>query len=188
MNYELRKSDTLAHATGSFKQSLEEIHLRWNEHIVKLGDLGPQIVRGVNESIEVSKSEEIATLVKSSLSEFSQILDRMDKTNADMVDLMIEIEGLDFPLKTPNKILKLCEKEENNSKKLQNIIRNLSKTYNFLGKVETDKGLLLNSLTSFETAFSDLQAIIEQGLNLTASLGTELEKEHSKAKKYLGKV
>ena len=188
MNYELRKSDSLAYATGSFKQNLGEINLRWNEHIVKLGDLGPQIIGGINESIEVSKNEEIATVVKSSLSEFLQILTKMDKTNADMVDLMIDMEGLDFPLTTPKKILKLCEKEENNSKMLQNIIRNLSKTYNFLGKVKTDEGLLLNSLDSFERAFSDLKGIIEQSLDLTDFLETELEKEHSKAKKYLGKV
>ena len=188
MNYELRKSDSLAHATGSFKQNLGEINLRWNEHIVKLGNLGPQIIGGINESINVSKSEKTATVVKSSLSEFLQILTTMDKTNADMVDLMIDMEGLDFPLTTPNKILKHCEKEENNSKNLQNILRNLSKTYNFLGKVKTDKGLLLNSLNSFEVAFSDLQETIKQGLDLTAFLEKELEKEHRKAKKYLGKV
>ena len=188
MNYELRKSDSLAHATGSFKQNLEETNLRWNEHIVKLGDLGPQIIGGINDSIKVRKTEEIATVVKSSLSEFLQVLNNMDKTNADMVDLMIDIEGLDFPLTTPKKILKLCEKEENNSKMLQNIIRNLSKTYNFLDKVKTDKGLLENSLNSFETAFSDLQKIIKQSIDLIALLETELEKEHRKAKKYLGKV
>ncbi len=188
MNYELRKSDSLAHATGSFKENLKEVNLRWNEHIVKLGNLGPQIIGGINESIKVSKNEEVATRVTSSLSEFSQVLNSMDKINADIVDLMIDMEGLDFPLNTPKKILNLCEKEEDNSKMLQNIIRNLSKTYNFLDKVKTDKGLLLNSLNSFETAFSDLQAIIEQSLNLTTSLADELDKEHSKAKKYLGKV
>ena len=46
----------------------------------------------------------------------------------------------------------------------------------------------LNSLNSFETAFSNLQQIIEQSYDLTALLVTELEEEHSKAKKYLGKV
>ena len=97
MNYELRKSDSLAYATGSFKQNLGEINLRWNEHIVKLGDLGPQIIGGINESIKGSKNEEIAIVVKSSLSEFLQILTRMDETNAEMVDLMIDMEGLDFP-------------------------------------------------------------------------------------------
>jgi hypothetical protein len=171
MNYELRKSDSLAYATGSFKQNLEEVNLRWNEHIVKLGNLGPQIIGGINESIEISKNEEVAARVTSSLSEFSQVLNSMDKTNADMVDLMIEMEGLDFPLKTPKKILNLCEKEENNAKMLHNIIRNLSKTYNFFDKVKKDKGLLLNSLNSFETAFSDLQVIIEQSIDLTALLG-----------------
>jgi len=188
MNYELRKSDSLAHATGFLKRNLKEVNLRWNEHIVKLGSLGPLIIEGINESIEIGKNEEVATRVTSSLSEFSQVLNNMDKTNADMVDLMIDMEGLDFPLKTPKKILNLCEKEEDNSKMLQNIIRNLSKTYNFLDNVKTDKGLLLNSLSSFETAFSELQGIIKQSLELTALLETELEKEHSKAKKYLGKV
>jgi hypothetical protein len=188
MNYELRKSDSLAQATGSFKQNLEEINLRWNEHIVKLGDLGPQIIEGINESIEVSKNEEIVVVVKSSLSEFVQVLNGMDKTNADIVDLMIEMEGLDFPLKAPKRILILCEKEEDSSKMIQNIVRNLSKTYNFFDKAKTDKGLLLNSLNSFEIAFADLQEITKQGLELTAFLETELEKEHKKAKKYLGKV
>ncbi len=188
MNYELRKSDSLAHATGSFKQNLKEVNLRWNEHIVKLGNLGPQIIGGINESIKRSKNEKVATIVTSSLSEFSQVLNSMDKTNAEMVDLMIDIEGLDFPLKTPKKILNLCEKEEDNLKMLHNIIRNLSKTYNFFDKVKKDKGLLLNSLNSFETAFSDLQEIIKQSLDLTALLVAELDKEHSKAKRYLGKV
>ena len=170
------------------QRNLEEVNFRWNEHIVKLGNLGPQIIGGINESMKIGKNEEVAAIVTASLSEFSQVLNSMDKTNADMVDLMIDMEGLDFPLKMPKKILNLCEKEENNAKTLHNIIRNLSKTYNFLDKIKTDKGLLLNSLNSFETAFSNLQQIIEQSYDLTALLVTELEEEHSKAKKYLGKV
>ena len=188
MNYELRKSDSLAHATGSFKQNLKEINSRWNEHIVKLGDLGPQIIGGINESINTKSNEENRNIVKSSLTEFGKVLIDMETTNANMVDLMIEMEGLDFPLKSPKKILNLCEAEESNSKLLQQIISNLSKTFSFVDSVKADKELLINSLKSFEMTFADLQSIIEQGLDLTAYLDSELTKEHKKAKKYMGKV
>ncbi|MBY9001009.1 MAG: hypothetical protein KGD64_08855 [Candidatus Heimdallarchaeota archaeon] len=188
MNYELRKSDSLAAATGSFKQNLEEVNLRWNKHIVKLGDLGPQIIGGINESISKKNSDENKNIVKSSLAEFGKALGDMEKTNADMVDLMIEMEGLDFPLKSPKKILELCEEEENYYKRLQSIVSNLSKTFSFLDSEKTDRGLLINSLKSFEATFLDLQSMINRGLELTSYLEKELDKEHMKAKKYLGKV
>ena len=189
MNYNLRKSDSLAHATGSFKHNLDDLSLNWSENVDVLEELGPKIIGGINEAANSKKgNEDIKNLVKTYLTDFGKILNAMEKTNADMIDLMIEMEGLDFPLKNPKRILKLCEKEENNNKFLQNIVKNLSKTFSFVDAVKTDKELLMNSLQSFETAFSEFQEIADLGINLTANLKEELEKEHVKAKKYLGKV
>ncbi|MFW9853387.1 MAG: hypothetical protein ACFFDS_10615 [Candidatus Thorarchaeota archaeon] len=101
---------------------------------------------------------------------------------------MTEMEGLDFPLKTPKKMLSFCKKEEEAAELLQTITKNLSKTITFIENGDTEEELIDNSLSSFETAFIDFQEKTLIGDELTSALKFELEKEHKKARKYLGIV
>ena len=83
--------------------------------------------------------------------------------------------------------MKLCKEENEAATMLENFTSNLSKTLTFRNS-GTDKELLDNSLNSFVTASSEYEELIILGNQLTYELKEELDKEHKKAKKYLGKV
>ena len=185
MNKNLRKTDTLAHSTGSFINSLKDVNNTWDEKTQEIISLGPDVIRDVNEVIsskgkEITKKDEIIT----NLSALGNLYNELEQVNAERVDLMIEIEGLDFPIKTPKKLLNLCKRETDTNKLLKTIAHNLSKTMTFIDQSISDIGLLITSSKSFESAFTEYGEIIDISRFLTANLEKELDKEFKKALKY----
>lgn len=186
MNTNLRRSDSLAHATGSFKDSLDEISNLWNEKTDKIIEICPRIIKGVKEV--TNTTEDTKTKIFEDLTNLGKLLNEMENINAEKQELMTEMEGLDFPLKNPKLIIKLCKEEIEAASLLENFTSNLSKTFTFTKTSDADSGLLENSLNSFESAYSEYEEIIILGNQLIYNLKEELDKEHLKAKKYLGKV
>jgi hypothetical protein len=125
----------------------------------------------------------------SDLTNLGKQLTELESTNAEIYGLMIEMDGLDFPLKGPKKMMKISKQEEEEIGFLQTILRNLSKTMTFIEKEgNTEEELLMNSLKSFEDAFNQYQELTNQAIELFSFIAEELEKEHKKARKYLGIV
>jgi len=185
VNKNLRKSDTLAHTTGSFINILKDVNNVWDEKIQKIISLSPDVFRDVNEVISskgktVTKKEEIIA----NLATLCTLYNEMEHVSAERIDLMIEMEGLDFPIKTPKKLLNLCKRDVETNKLLKTIAHNISKTMTFIDQNITYVELLESSLKSFESAFTEYNEIIDISRFLTANLEKELEKEFKKARKY----
>ncbi|TET79450.1 MAG: hypothetical protein E3J43_03420 [Candidatus Heimdallarchaeota archaeon] len=185
MNKNLRKSDTLAHTTGSFINILKDVNNVWDEKTQKIISLSPDVFRDVKEVISskgknVTKKEEIIA----NLTTLCTLYNEMEQVSAERIDLMIEMEGLDFPIKTPKKLLDLSKRDVEMNKLLKTIAHNISKTMTFIDQNITDVELLENSLKSFESTFTDYNEIIDISRFLTANLEKELEKEFQKARKY----
>jgi hypothetical protein len=185
VNKNLRKTDTLAHSTGSFINSLKDVNTTWDEKTQEIISLSPEVIKDVKEVIsskgkEATKKDEIIT----NLSTLGTLCNELELVNAERVDLMIEMEGLDFPIKTPQKLLNLCKREDETNKLLKTIAHNISKTMAFIDQSVTDMELLETSWKSFESAFTEYNEIIDISRFLTANLEQELDKEFKKALKY----
>jgi hypothetical protein len=189
MENEYRRTDSLAYATGSFQENLDEVSNKWSNNTKTIVDIGPKVIHDirkvVKEKVDVAKQKKT---ILSNLSALGSLFNELEGINAEMFDLMTEMEGLDFPLKTPKQILSFCKKEEEAAELLQTITKNLSKTITFIENGDTEEELIENSLSSFETAFIDFQEKTLIRDELTSALKVELEKEHKKARKYLGIV
>ena len=190
MNEKYRRTDSLAYATGSFKNNLEEIIQRWSDIVISIADLGPKLIEDIKNMVKdksriSSKKSETMT----DLTNLGKLLNDLDSANANNYDLMIEMDGLDFPLKGPKEMMSICKQEEEEIGFLQTILKNLSKTMTFIEKGgDTEEELLMNSLKSFEDAFNQFQELCNDGIQLFSKIAEELEKEHKKARKYLGIV
>lgn len=185
MNKNLRKTDTLAHTTGSFINSLKDVNGTWDEKTQEILSLTPEVIRDVNEVISskgktISKKDTIIT----NLSTLGMLYNELELINGERVDLLIEMEGLDFPIKTPKKLLDLCKREVETNKLLKTIAHNISKTMAFVDQSITDMELLINSSSSFESTSTEYNEIIDVGRFHTANLEKELDKEFKKALKY----
>ena len=189
MNTYHRKTDSLAYATGSFKTILEDVNHRWNDNTTKIIELGKQVNIDVSNALvsDNGPSTKKDTIL-SSLSSLGKLFSEMEIINKERIDLMIEMEGLDFPLKTPRRILKLCKEEKQTIDLMENFASNLSKTVLFIDNGNTEEELVSNSLNSFETAFNDFEELVDTGNQYNTRLNEELDKEHKKARKYLGIV
>ena len=189
MNEKYRRSDSLAYATGSFKSNLEDIIQRWTDIVLNIVDLCPKLIEDIKNIIKNrtnvnSKKNEIM----SDLTNLGKLLSELENANAENYSLMIEMDGLDFPLKGPKKMMPICKDEEEDIGILQNILQNLSKTMTFIDKGNSEGELLLNSLNSFEEAFNNFQELVNTAIQLFSKIAEELEREHKKARKYLGIV
>jgi hypothetical protein len=189
MNEKYRRTDSLAYATGSFKNNLEDVIQRWTDIVLSIVDLCPKVMEDIKNIIknrtDVSSKK---TEIMSDLTSIGKLLGELEATNAENYDLMIEMDGLDFPLKGPKKMMTICKDEEEDIGSLQNILQNLSKTMTFIEKGNTEEELLLNSLNSFEEAFNKFQELANSAIQLFSTIAEELEREHKKARKYLGIV
>ncbi|MHA2358094.1 MAG: hypothetical protein ACXABK_04945 [Candidatus Heimdallarchaeaceae archaeon] len=186
MSEEYRRTDSLAYATGAFQANLEEIYKRWKNNTLQINDICPRVIKGIKNSKVNTKDGKDKIL--GYLSFLGTLFQDLEGITADKYDLMIEMGGLDFPLKGPTKMMKQCEKEEESTELLKTIIHNLSKTISFIEAGDTEEGLLSNSLNSFESAYKDFNELVTLGNQLSDYIKEELEKEHKKARKYLGFV
>jgi len=189
MNIYQRKTDSLAYATGSFKTILEDVNLRWGDKTNKIIELGKQVNIDVSKALD-SKKDSLSQKddILSKLSSLGKLFSLMEIINKERMDLMIEMEGLDFPLKTLRKILILCKEEKQAMEMLENFASNLGKTVLFIENGKTEEELVSTSLNSFETAFNDFEELVNNGIQFNSHLNDELDKEHKKARKYLGIV
>ncbi|NPD88651.1 MAG: hypothetical protein HGN29_07995 [Asgard group archaeon] len=189
MSEKYRRTDSLAYATGSFKNNLEDIIQRWSDIVISVVDVCPKIIEDIKNIMKNRTSvSSKKTEIMSDLTNLGKILSELEKINAENYGLMIEMDGLDFPLKGPKKMMQLCKDEEEEIGFLQTILRNLSKTMTFIEKGDTEEELLMNSLKSFEDAFNQFQELTNKAIQLFSNIAEELEKEHKKARKYLGIV
>ncbi|MCG3216359.1 MAG: hypothetical protein KAS63_06545 [Candidatus Heimdallarchaeota archaeon] len=189
MNANYRKTDSLAYATGSFKTILEEVNLRWTDNTSKIIELGKQVDFEISKALQKRQdTKQLKQEIISNLSNLGKLYSSIDEINKEKIDLMIEMEGLDFPLKTPRKILKQCKEEKKIADLLENFTSNLSKTVTFIENGITEEELIENSLNSFITTFNEFKEIVDLGSQLNSHLEEELDKEHKKARKYLGIV
>jgi len=186
MSEKYRRTDSLAFATGAFQANLEEISKRWKNNTLQINDICPRVIQNIKESKVNTKTGK--DKIMGYLSFLGTLFQDLEGITAEKYDLMIEMGGLDFPLKGPTKMMNQCEKEEESTELLQTIVQNLSKTVSFIEKGETEEELLANSLNSFETAYNDFNELVALGNQLTSYIKDELEKEHKKARKYLGFV
>jgi hypothetical protein len=185
MHKNVRKSDSLAHATGSFMESIDEMSSLWNTDISEILEISPNIM-GLIRNIISSKNkvEEKKKTIMEELTKLGELFNNMERINALMYDLLIEIDGLDFPLKMPRKLMKLSKEEEETTKLLQTFAQNLSKTMTFVGSGNIEEELLESSLKSYEAAYNDYNSIVENSREMLKELQSELDKEHKKARKY----
>lgn len=185
MHKNVRRSDSLAHATGSFIESLEEMNSLWNTDVSEILEISPNVIVLIKEII--SKKDKVGEKKKTIMNELTklgELFNNMERIDALMYDLLIEIDGLDFPLKTPRKLMKLSKEEEETTKLLQTFAQNLSKTMTFVGSGKMEEELLESSLQSYESAYSDYSSIVERSREMLMDLQAELDKEHKKARKY----
>lgn len=186
MNFSVRKTDTLAHATGSFMRNLKEIRKKWTDKSQQIVD----DVKKIHTSFKLSnvKQEEFTELKKDmllTLQNLGKTLNVMEETMAERYTLMVEIDGLDFPLKTPKKMMNISRKEEDVILQLKNVVQNISKTLSFVENDQTSMGLFENSLNSLETSYEDYVSVNKKTSTLLDTLDDELYKEHKKAQKTL---
>ncbi|MCE7743252.1 MAG: hypothetical protein GOP50_12450 [Candidatus Heimdallarchaeota archaeon] len=185
MHKNVRKSDSLAHATGSFMESLEEMNSLWNTDISEILEISPSVIGLIKKIISskdktgVKKKEIMGELTK-----LGELFNNMERIDALMYDLLIEIDGLDFPLKTTRKLMKLNKEEVETTKLLQTFAQNLSKTMAFVESGNLEEELLTSSLKSYKTAYNDYNSIVKKSRELLKNLHLELDKEQQKARKY----
>ncbi len=185
MNLNMRKTDSLAHATGSFLDSLYDVQDDWSElaeDIISLGtSLRDQLNRTLAESADDSPTE---NSIKSDIVSIRDALQEIETTNKEKYDLFIEIDGLDFPLSTPQKLMDLCKEEERKLQFMEDIVKNTSKT-----ALSNEPSLLENSLNSLTDILEEYKKIYDEIDEKMVILEEELEKEHEKArKKYMNIV
>ena len=189
MSEKYRRTDSLAYATGSFKNNLEDIIQRWSDIVIGIVDVSPKLIEDIKNILknrtDVSSKK---TEIMSDLTNLGKLLADLEKVNEENYGLMIEMGGLDFPLKGPKKMIGFCKDEEEEIGFLQTILRNLSKTMTFIDKGDKEKELLMNSLKSYEDAFNQFQELTNKAIELFSYTAEELDKEHKKARKYLGIV
>ena len=189
MNIRIRKSDSLAYSTEFFRNSLEQMNKKWNQFADQVCKICPDTISHLTQLIEskvdVSK---VKDLILKDLTELGRVLNSLEKINADRYNLLIEIEGLDFPPKSTKKLLSLSKEENVALSMLENFSSNLSKTVTFIDNEKSNYGLLRNSLQSFENSYKNYEELIILTNQFNFKLLEELEKEFNKAQKYLGKV
>ena len=186
MNFAVRKTDSLAHATGSCIGNLKEIRKKGTDESQQIVDDVKKILRSFKQSNENQEEfAEIKEEVLLTLQNLGKTLNSMEETIAGTYTLMVEIDGLDFPLKTPKKMMNISKKEEDVIALLKNVAQNISKTLSFVQNDQTSLGLFENSLNSLETSYEDYVRVIKQTSTLLDALDDELDKEHKKAKKTL---
>ena len=185
MHKEQRKSDSLAHAIGSFMESLDEMDSLWNTDISEILEISPNVISLIKRVI-TSKGRTISDKenIMEELTKLGELFNNMERIDGLMYDLLIEIDGLDFPLKTPRLLMRQNKDEEQTTKLLQTFAQNLSKTMIFIESSKVDVELLESSLNSFESAYDDYYKIVKSGEELLKNLHEELEKEQQKALKY----
>ncbi len=185
MHKNVRKSDSLAHATGSFMESLEEMNSLWNTDISEILEISPNVISLIKEVI-TSKGKTISEKenIMKELTKLGELFNNMERIDGLKYDLLIEIDGLDFPLKTTRLLIKQNKDEEQTTKLLQTFAQNLSKTMTFVESSKTDAELLESSLKSFESTYDEYYKIVTSGKELLKNLHEELEKEQQKARKY----
>ncbi|MCG3226041.1 MAG: hypothetical protein H7645_03920 [Candidatus Heimdallarchaeota archaeon] len=189
MNEKYRRTDSLAYATGSFKNNLEDIIQRWSDIVISIVDVSPKLIEDIKNIVKNrTNASSKKTQIMSVLTNLGKLLADLEKVNAENYSLMIEMGGLDFPLKGPKKMITVCKDEEEEIGFLQTILRNLSKTMTFIEKGDTEEELLMNSLKSYEDAFNQFQELTDKAIQLFSYTAEELDKEHKKARKYLGIV
>ncbi len=186
MNFAVRKTDSLAHATGSFMHNLKEIRKKWTDKSQQIVDDVEKIHTSFKQSNE--NQEEFADLkedVLLTLQNLGKTLNVMEEIIAGIYTLMVEIDGLDFPLKTPKKMMNISKKEEDVIALLKNVAQNISKTLSFVQNDQTSLGLFENSLNSLKTSYEDYVRVRKQTSTLLDTLDDELDKEHKRAQKTL---
>lgn len=185
MHKNVRRSDSLAHEIESFIENLEEMNKLWDTDISEILEISPKVVDLIKE-IKASKDQtgNKKEMVKTDLTKLGELFNNMERIDALMYDLLIEIEGLEFPLKSTRKLMELNKEEEENNKLLQTFAQNISKTITFVGDKSVDSELLSSSLNSFENAYNDYCKIVERSRELISNLRLELDKELKKARKY----
>ncbi|MHA1197928.1 MAG: hypothetical protein ACTSQF_01030 [Candidatus Heimdallarchaeaceae archaeon] len=185
MHKNVRKSDSLAHATGSFMESIEEMNSLWNTDISEILEISPSVIVLIKEIIS-SKDKTGAQKEKimKELTKLGALFNNMERIDALMYDLLIEIDGLDFPLKSTRQLMKLNKEEVETAKLLQTFAQNLSKTMAFIETGNLEEELLTSSLKSYETAHNDYHTIVEKSRETMKNLQLELGEEQQKARKY----
>ncbi len=179
----VRITDSLAHETGSLKKNLLDVINVRSEYFTKTSEISPKLVKNIKEALKnPTKIENLEPNIKGALSQFGEILNNMENSNADEYQLMIEIEGLDFPLKHHKSALHAIKQDEEIIKNVQNVAKNLSKSTSFFANDDTTKQLITHSLTSFEEAYDKFKNHSKNTMNLLERLSKELEVEHKKAR------
>ena len=185
MHKNIRKSDSLAHATVTFMESLKEMETLWNNDISDILKISPDVIALIKEIISSKgKSGFNKEKIMNMLTKLGELFNNMERINALMNDLLIEVDGLDFPLKTPRVLMKLNNEEEDLTQVIQNVVQNISKTMTFFESSKMDLELLESSLKSFETTYNEYSELITNYRELMNKLHIELDKEHKKARKY----
>ena len=189
MHKNVRKSDSLAHETGTLRENLDEMNTLWNTDVSEILEIMPQVIVLIKEIISSKgKTGEKKEQVMSKLSKLGELYNNMERIDALMYDLLIEIDGLDFPLKNPKKLMKLSKEDTETIKLLQTFAKNISKTITFVGSSNLEVELLESSLKSFESSYNDYTNVVEKSRELLKDLQTELDNEHMKARKYVDYV
>ncbi|MHA1303391.1 MAG: hypothetical protein ACTSQE_00875 [Candidatus Heimdallarchaeaceae archaeon] len=184
MKNKIRKTDSLAYATGTFLNSLELFQERWNEATSQIKKEGPIIIEKINRAISSPEKSDLKNGIIKSLSSLGSLFTTFEKIYADQYVLMTEIDGLEFPIKTAQELLEQCKVEEAKAAIVRNVVQNLSKTISFYNAGNSDLELIKSSLKSFEEEFSEYKNLIEKSEKLLKKLSKELNDEHDKAKKY----
>ncbi len=185
MHKNVRKSDSLAHATGSFMESLEEMNSLWNTDISEILEINPTVIGLIKEIVSSkNKTGDKKEKIMNELTKLGELFNNMERIDALLYDLLIEVDGLDFPLKSTRKLMKLNKEEVETTKLLQTFAQNLSKTMTFAGSGSMEVELLSSSLKSYESAHNDYYNIVTESRELMKQLQLELNKEQQKARKY----
>ncbi|MHA1685025.1 MAG: hypothetical protein ACTSYD_01325 [Candidatus Heimdallarchaeaceae archaeon] len=187
MNFSIRRTDSLAYDTGTFKNIVGEIRKRWDLYSNSFITNGEHIIEEIKQMCnnqETQDQKHLDTIVDR-LAKFGEALGELEKFHADRYDFLTELEGLEFPLKQTKKLISLHKKESDLLKSLETFAQNLSKTISFYENTETEIELIINSLKSFESTFKEYVTIVNEYQKTFMELHKELDEKHKKAQKYL---
>ncbi|MHA1115267.1 MAG: hypothetical protein ACTSRR_03795 [Candidatus Heimdallarchaeaceae archaeon] len=185
MKNKIRRTDSLAYATGSIIESFQTYYEKWNDTVSKLENLGPIIIEKINKALKEKNSlNKLKNGVVKHLSSLGSLFSMLDEIYADGHVLMMEIDGLDFPVKTAQEIIKHNKKEQFKTETIRTVVKNLSKTIIFFNENGGDTQLIQSSLSSFNEEFKEYKKIISKTRKLLEKLNNELNENHNKAKKY----
>lgn len=186
MNLNVRRTDSLAYDTGTFKNIVESIRERWSTYSDSFISTGQFIIDESRKMCQTAKADpKKLQEVVDSLAKFGEYLNELEKFHAERYDFLTELEGLEFPLKQTKKLIKLHKQETDLLKSLETFAQNLSKTISFYGSSDTEKELIDNSLKSFESTLKEYITILKEYQDTFMELHEDLKKEHKKAQKYL---